>query len=171
MHNKSWIADNRIAVVGGRNVGDEYFGAGEEMNFVDLDFAMLGPIVRDISASFDKYWNSESAYPMETLDPEAVSDEALAALRERLASRTTGAEDSRYAIALRGDDVVKRMYAGEWPMQWSGKYQFVSDDPRKVTMKKRDVKRTSVGSALLPMIQGAQKSVHIVSPYFVPAMQ
>ncbi len=51
MHNKSWIADNRIAVVGGRNVGDEYFGAGDEMNFVDLDFAMLGPIVRDISAS------------------------------------------------------------------------------------------------------------------------
>ena len=52
MHNKSWIADNRIAVVGGRNVGDEYFGAGEEMNFVDLDFAMLGPVVRDVSANF-----------------------------------------------------------------------------------------------------------------------
>jgi putative cardiolipin synthase len=168
MHNKSWIADNRIAIVGGRNVGDEYFGAGEEMNFVDLDFAMLGPIVRDISASFDKYWNSPSAYPMETLDPDAVSDEALAILREKLASRTTGAEDSRYAVALRGDEVVKRMYAGDLPMQWSGKYQFVSDDPRKVTMKKRDVKRTSVVSALLPMIQGAQKSVHIVSPYFVP---
>ena len=168
MHNKSWIADNRIAVVGGRNVGDEYFGAGDEVNFVDLDFAMLGPIVRDISASFDKYWNSPSAYPMETLDPEAVSDEALAKLREKLASRTTGAEDSRYAVALRGDNVVKRMYAGDWPMQWSGKYQFVSDDPRKVTMKKKDVKRTSVGNALLPMIQGAGKSVHIISPYFVP---
>jgi hypothetical protein len=53
-------------------------------------------------------------------------------------------------------------------MQWSGKYQFVSDDPRKVTMKKKEVKRTSVGRALLPMIQGAQKSVRIISPYFVP---
>ena len=168
MHNKSWIADNRIAIVGGRNVGDEYFGAGDEMNFVDLDFAMLGPIVRDISASFDKYWNSPSAYPMETLDPDGVSEKALATLREKLAARTTGAEDSRYAVALRGDDVVKRMYAGDWPMQWSGKYEFVSDDPRKVTMKKKDVKRTSVGGTLLPMIQGAQKSVHIISPYFVP---
>ena len=85
MHNKSWIADNRIAVVGGRNVGDEYFGAGEDMNFVDLDFAMLGPIVRDVSATFDRYWNSASAYPMEMLDPEGVTDAALERLRGRLA--------------------------------------------------------------------------------------
>jgi cardiolipin synthase C len=47
MHNKSWIVDNRMAVVGGRNLGDEYFGASDEMNFVDLDFAMIGSIVRD----------------------------------------------------------------------------------------------------------------------------
>ncbi len=69
MHNKSWIADNRIAIVGGRNVGDEYFGASEEINFVDLDFAMLGPVVRDVSASFDRFWNSPSAYPMEVAGP------------------------------------------------------------------------------------------------------
>ena len=47
------------------------------MNFVDLDFAMLGPIVRDASAAFDKYWNCDSAYPIETLDPKSVNDEAL----------------------------------------------------------------------------------------------
>ena len=58
MHNKTWIADNRIAIVGGRNLGNEYFGASDEVNFVDLDFAMVGPIVRDASASFDRYWNS-----------------------------------------------------------------------------------------------------------------
>ena len=58
MHNKSWIADNRIALVGGRNLGDEYFAASDEVNFVDLDFAMVGPVVRDVSASFDRFWNS-----------------------------------------------------------------------------------------------------------------
>src|SRR4051794_20420047 len=58
MHNKSWIADNRIALVGGRNLGDEYFAASDEVNFVDLDFAMVGPVVRDVSASFDHFWNS-----------------------------------------------------------------------------------------------------------------
>lgn len=168
MHNKSWIADNRIAVVGGRNVGDEYFGAGEEMNFVDLDFAMIGPVVRDASDSFDRYWNSASAYPMEILDPDGVSEEALANLRRWLAKRTGDMETSAYAQALRGDDLVQRMLAGDWPLHWASKYEFVSDDPAKVTMKKRDVKRTHVGVALVPMIQAAESGITIVSPYFVP---
>jgi putative cardiolipin synthase len=168
MHNKSWIADNRIAIVGGRNVGDEYFGAGEEMNFIDLDFAMLGPIVRDASASFDKYWNSASAYPIEALDPEAVSDEALVKLRARLAEYLKEAESGHYAIALRGDDVVRKMIAGDWPMHWTAKYRFIADDPAKVTMKKRDAKRTRVGSALMPIVESAESSISIVSPYFVP---
>jgi len=168
MHNKSWIADNRIAVVGGRNVGDEYFGAGEEMNFVDLDFAMLGPIVRDVSATFDRFWNSPSAYPMEVLDPEGVNEAALGKLRKALAGRKADANESRYAVALRGDDRVRQMLSGEWPVQWSSKYQFVSDDPAKVTMKKRDVKRTHVGVALVPMLQAARERVAVISPYFVP---
>ena len=168
MHNKSWIADNRVAIVGGRNIGDEYFGAHEEMNFVDLDFAMLGPIVRDASAWFDKYWNSASAYPIETLDAEGVTEEALGKLRNRLKKYTSETGNSRYAAALRADDVVTRMIAGDWPMQWSAKYQFISDDPSKVTMTKRDAKRTPVGSALLPMVQNAESSIVIISPYFVP---
>ncbi len=168
MHNKSWIADNRVAIVGGRNIGDEYFGASDEVNFIDLDFAMLGPIVRDASASFDKYWNSVSAYPMEILDADGVSEAALGKLREKLVAKTKLAESSRYAVALRGDNVVKRMIAGDWPMEWSANYRFISDDPAKVTMKKRDAKRTQVGSALLPMVQAARTSVNIISPYFVP---
>ena len=168
MHNKSWIADNRIAVVGGRNVGDEYFGAGEDVNFVDLDFAMIGPVVREVSAAFDQYWNSPSAYPMETLDPGAVNDAALVKFRQKLGARLAGEERSRYAAALRADDVVRRMLAGDWPMRWSPKYEFVVDDPRKVTMKKGDPGRTQVGLALLPTLQSADSEVTVISPYFVP---
>ncbi len=51
------------------------------MNFVDLDFAMIGPVVRDISASFDRFWNSAQAWPMQTLDPDAVNEAALAKVR------------------------------------------------------------------------------------------
>ena len=92
MHNKSWIVDNRIAIVGGRNLGDEYFGASDEINFVDLDFAMVGPIVRDASASFDRYWNSPAAYPLALLAPEDVTAAALAsaARASRVASRRRG---------------------------------------------------------------------------------
>jgi putative cardiolipin synthase len=168
MHNKSWIADNRIAIVGGRNVGDEYFGAGEEVNFVDLDFAMLGPVVREVSAAFDRYWNSPSAYPMETLDPEGVNEAALARFRRELAAGAQRATGSRYADLLRGADLARQMLAGEWPMQWSGEWQFVADDPAKVTMKKRDIKRTHVGVALWPVLKDARERITIVSPYFVP---
>jgi putative cardiolipin synthase len=168
MHNKSWIADNRIALVGGRNIGDEYYGASEEVNFVDLDFAMVGPVVRDASASFDKYWNSPSAYPMELLDAESVSAPALEKLRSALASRLADAQNSRYANALRGDDAVKRLMAGDWPMQWAQTWRFVSDDPGKVTMKKKDAARTHVGAELLPMVQATETELSVISPYFVP---
>jgi putative cardiolipin synthase len=168
MHNKSWIADNRIAVVGGRNIGDEYFGASDDVNFVDLDFAMVGPVVREASASFDRYWNSPASYPIETLDPAAVTPDALTRLRDELRSHAAQAEESRYAQALRADDAIKRMVAGEWPMQWSDSYRFVSDDPRKVVMKERDAQTTHVGATLVPLIAAAQTRLSIISPYFVP---
>jgi putative cardiolipin synthase len=168
MHNKSWIADNRIAVVGGRNIGDEYFGAGEDVNFVDLDFAMIGPVVREASASFDRYWNSPATYPIETLDPAAVTVDALNRLREELRAHVAQAEQSRYAQALRGDDAIKRMVAGDWPMQWTNNFRFVSDDPLKVTMQKKDAQTTHVGATLVPLVAAAQTRFSVISPYFVP---
>jgi putative cardiolipin synthase len=168
MHNKSWIADNRIAVVGGRNIGDEYFGADDEMNFVDLDFAMIGPIVREASAAFDSYWNSPYAYPMELLDPAHVNVEALQRLRAELAERARAVAQSRYAAALRMDDAIKLLVEGRWPMEWASRYRFVADDPSKVTMKHRDAQRTQVGAALRETVDGLEHELTILSPYFVP---
>uniref|UniRef100_UPI0018EB3492 phospholipase D family protein n=1 Tax=Ralstonia sp. ASV6 TaxID=2795124 RepID=UPI0018EB3492 len=70
MHNKAFIADNALAVTGGRNLGAEYFTQNETTNFVDLDVLAAGPAVRQLSAAFDAYWNSEFAYPVEALAPE-----------------------------------------------------------------------------------------------------
>jgi putative cardiolipin synthase len=171
MHNKTWIADNRIAIAGGRNIGDEYFGASDEVNFVDLDFAMVGPVVRDASASFDKYWNSPSAYPIEILDPNAVSDDEVNKLRAKLAAAVRDAETSRYAQALASDDAIKRLIAGDWSMQWSAAYRFISDDPNKVTMQEYDAARTQVGATLAPVLAAMQKEANIISPYFVPGKE
>ena len=168
MHNKSWIADNRIALVGGRNIGDEYYGANDGVNFVDLDFAMIGPIVRDASASFDKYWNSTLVYPIELLDAASVTAAELDRLRAHLSSRARDAENSRYSTELRAGDAVKRLVAGDWPVQWSSKYTFVSDDPLKVTMTEQNAQRTHVGAALLPWVKAAKTDITIMSPYFVP---
>jgi putative cardiolipin synthase len=168
MHNKSWIADNRIALVGGRNIGNEYFGANDGVNFVDLDFAMIGPVVRDASASFDKYWNSALVYPIESLDAASVNAAELDRLRALLSSHAQDAANSRYATELRAGDAVKRLVAGDWPVQWVAKYTFVSDDPLKVTMTEQNAQRTHVGAALLPWVKSAQTDITIISPYFVP---
>lgn len=95
MHNKLFIADNAMAVTGGRNLGDAYFGHAESGNFVDLDVLAAGPVVQELSRSFDSYWNNERAYPV----PSLVTREELEALRER--SRATDA-NQRERIAGQG---------------------------------------------------------------------
>jgi len=169
MHNKSWIADNRIALVGGRNLGDEYFGASEEVNFVDLDFVMMGPVVRDVSAAFDRYWNSQAAYPVRLLTPKDVTPEALASLREQMAPVVEEGLRSRYAIALRADEDIRRLAAGDVPIEWASSYRFVADDPEKALGG--DQGESRVVGLLGPMVQSARRQANVISPYFVPGMQ
>jgi putative cardiolipin synthase len=168
MHNKTWIVDNRIAIVGGRNLGDEYFGASDEVNFVDLDFAMVGPIVREASASFDRYWNSPLAYPMALLAPESGTPEALQSLRDGLALRLGDAGKSRYAEELRQSDAVQRLIAGDWPMHWSPRFRFIADDPLKALGQDGGIAGSDVLATLAPVLEASQSKVTIISPYFVP---
>lgn len=79
MHNKLFLADNVLGVTGGRNLGDAYFGNALKGNFIDVDILAAGPIVQDLSRSFDSYWNNERAYPVQSL----VKREELKAIRER----------------------------------------------------------------------------------------
>ena len=67
MHNKSFTADNQVTIIGGRNIGDEYFGAAEGSLFVDLDVMAVGPIVHEVSNDFDRYWASASSYPLDRI--------------------------------------------------------------------------------------------------------
>ena len=167
MHNKTWIADNRIAIVGGRNLGDEYFGASEDVNFVDLDFAMVGPVVRDASASFDKYWNSRAVYPISVLNPGAVAPTMLENLRANADRVAKESGKSSYAELLNRDDAVERLLDGDWTMEWSSEFQFVSDDPLKAL--KADVRdKSNVLGVLAPVLRSAQHSETLISPYFVP---
>jgi putative cardiolipin synthase len=129
---------------------------------------MVGPVVRDASASFDRYWNSPSAYPMEMLDAEAVDAAALQRLRDDLVLHARLSESSRYAQALRDDATTQRLRSGDWPVEWSGNYRFIADDPLKISMKKRDAHRAAVSAVLLPKMRAARSALDIISPYFVP---
>jgi putative cardiolipin synthase len=93
MHNKLFIADNAMGVTGGRNLGDAYFGIAKTRNFVDMDVLAAGPIVQDMSHSFDSYWNNERAYPVQSL----VDRDELRQIRER-ALAADGAQSEREAV-------------------------------------------------------------------------
>ena len=90
MHNKLFIADNAMGIAGGRNLGDAYFGHDTSGNFVDLDVLAAGPIVKDLSRSFDSYWNNERAYPVQSL----ITRKELDALRASAAASVQEVEDT-----------------------------------------------------------------------------
>ena len=129
MHNKSFTADNQATIIGGRNVGDEYFGAAESLLFVDLDVIAVGPIVTEVSKDFDRYWACDSSYPLDRIvhpvDPAGVAEITSAATRvERDPAALT------YTSAIRDSPfvgvVVERRLDFEWAVA-----RMVSDDPAK----------------------------------------
>jgi putative cardiolipin synthase len=166
MHNKSWIADNRIALVGGRNLGDEYFDAHDGTNFVDLDFLMVGPVVEQASASFDRFWNSESNFPIAQLAPRLVNEQSLARVRLALEAATAELASSGYAEILREDPRVQELLAGETALHWTPSWTFVSDDPMKTTFEQDQ--RSAVLQVMRLAIDGAERELTLISPYFVP---
>ena len=84
MHNKLMVADNAAAIVGGRNIGDIYYGVNTIANYRDLDVLAAGPVVRDLSGVFDRYWNGASSVPIAAIVERAYGAADLDAIRVRL---------------------------------------------------------------------------------------
>ena len=170
MHNKAWIVDNRIAIVGGRNLGDEYFGASDLSNFADLDLVLAGPIVDQISASFDEYWNNPNAVPVDHFERKAPPPEALTQLLEDAKEYRRTAGESPYIAALR--DVQKRadMLAAQPPplKVRETEVELLVDDPAKIGVELSEGESSRVMEGLERTMQQAKREVLIVSAYFVP---
>ena len=97
MHNKSLTADNRASIIGGRNVGDEYFAANQEVNFGDMDALLFGPAVRQVSGQFDRYWNSELVFPLHLLNDEVVPEGDTSRASEQIDQAVEALEGTEYA--------------------------------------------------------------------------
>lgn len=167
MHNKLFVADNQLAVVGGRNLGDEYFWASDGTNFADMDLLAVGAVVTDVSSSFDQYWNSPWAYRIKRFlrgKPEAG---ALARLRARLEEDAAAAAESPYAKRLAQTDLVRYLGRGGLPIVWADA-RAVYDQPRKVTTTGAPDRAVHIGPLVWPVVDGAQSGLVIVSPYFIP---
>ena len=166
MHNKMFVADNQAGVVGGRNIGDEYFSAREGVNFADLDLLAVGPVVQDLSRSFDEYWNSEWAYPIEALHEKKPDPAALEKGREKLAAHRSAARDSEYAKRLRGSDLLTKLLARELPLVWA-LAQIVYDRPDKAGGEDKD-STIRLGPQLRSTVTEVRSELIISSPYFIP---
>lgn len=163
MHNKLWIADNAVAVIGSRNLGDEYFGAHPSANFTDAELLATGPIVSEMSAAFDAYWNSDSAVPLQAIGPLPEATEVRAALQERMRECGT----LPLCEWLQPDGSAAGLLAGEIALSW-GEARFTWDPPdgpknAPVTGIEHGSKDDDPAGAY------TQRELLIVSPYFIPS--
>lgn len=167
MHNKSFIADNSVAIVGGRNIGDAYFGARADINFGDMDIMSVGPVTRKISAVFDDYWNSALAFPIQALKKRQPTAEDLEKMRNFLAANRESVKNSAYARQLQESKFAQQVEAGRVPYIW-GEAEVLYDNPLKVINPEERRPPALVGHRLRTLIEEARSEVLVITPYFVP---
>jgi len=166
MHNKAMIVDNQLAIVGGRNLGDEYFSASPTLQFKDLDILAAGPIVRPISKSFDDYWSSDQAYPLSLLRRQKYDPQELDAARNDLRAHWHANADPYNAKPLNATPLAAQIAGDQLGLLW-GNARFFADSPQKVD----EPANAQIGKAmqeLVDQMKDAQHSVLAFSPYFVP---
>jgi putative cardiolipin synthase len=166
MHNKLFAADARAVIVGGRNIGDEYFDLDPRMNFRDLDVLAVGPVAADAVASFEEYWNSEWATPAAALGgrPPAAAD--LGALRARLAAHRESVRDSAYAGALE-DSLIAAQFASHSLALEFGTARVIADSPAKIGAAGTG-REDYLVERLREQAREARRELLVSSPYFVP---
>lgn len=166
MHNKSYIVDSNVAIVGGRNIGNGYFDAGRDTNFRDLDLIAIGPVVKEASHAFDEYWNSDAAYPVTAFRGKRANGYDLAKLRVDLTRDARAFAQSDYAQATL--EALPDGPTADRPGTWFwGPATLVADQPDKINATTDDPS-LRIGPQIKSMLDQAQQNVVLISPYFVP---
>ncbi|MEM1442593.1 MAG: phospholipase D family protein [Verrucomicrobiota bacterium] len=165
MHNQAFIVDNQLAVMGGRNIGNEYFGLGEKYNFVDLDVLTVGPVVPAASESFDLFWNSELSHPGEAFSPETgpeATGKVIADIHEWV--RTTDG-----ILAQSPFPRQRRDWSSRWHSlrsQWhTGTAALIDDAPTRAGDR---LEGRFVEQALAQISDPADEEILFASPYLIP---
>jgi cardiolipin synthase C len=162
MHNKLMVADNAAAIVGGRNIGDIYYGVNTIANYRDLDVLAAGPVVRDLSDVFDRYWNSSSTVPIAAIVDRAHGpadlDGILVRLREAIA-----AADYPYPIDQDLGQLVAQGAELRDNLVWAHGY-IVADDPESIAPGKES---DDVVAFIRERIAHLKQELLVESPYFV----
>src|SRR6185369_16663977 len=165
MHNKSFTVDGQVAIVGGRNIGDEYFDAHQEMSFVDLDVIAVGPVVSEIANDFERYWSSESARPAAKIlgrANAATVREVIAAAERALQQQPASVA---YINALQSCAFVTDLLPGTVDYRWADT-RLVSDDPAKGLGRHRP--HGTLLERLIDTLNIPTRELELISPYLVP---
>jgi putative cardiolipin synthase len=170
MHNKLFIADGVVAVMGGRNIADEYFTRSATNNFIDMDVFVVGSVVRQLASIFDAYWNSPQAYPVETIVGESVDRDAA---RRGFDHLVDDGEQMR-SLVLPPFDILgygpisDDLDSGRLELVWGTAVAF-ADQPGKVMATSAEMARSmSAQMNVMDRVKEAKSDVVISSPYFVP---
>jgi putative cardiolipin synthase len=159
MHNKMFIADNAMAVIGGRNIADEYFLLSSEANFVDMDAFLMGAVIAELSAIFDRYWNSEVVFPIdqigEKLGDKLARQKAFDATVASLPMSPLG--DPPDTDVLGYGPIAEELETGQLGLHWGIAHAF-ADPPEKLLSKNPRVAfETSVTNGVMMRVWQAKK--------------
>jgi putative cardiolipin synthase len=174
MHNKLLVADNSVALIGGRNIGNEYFQMDPETQVADDDVFAAGPIAAQLSATFDEYWNSEFAIPAEALGRKHGEAKELAEHREK---ERGGPAKQLQTLPTQGIDYVARiatgepyagMISGRLPLVWAHA-QVVCDSPDKKNVESGARAGRLMSRPVVKAAGAVQSELLMVTPYFIPA--
>jgi putative cardiolipin synthase len=164
MHNKSFVADNRIAVVGGRNIAVEYYQLETSGEFVDFDMLAVGPVVKEVSNQFDRYWNHELSVPLSAFYNED-DKEKIQASRVLLEQEMADAGQTIYAEAIQ-TPVLKKFNARE-ASPYIALARLITDDPDKLLQPVSDDQKI-VASEIRQALLDAESEIIFITPYFIP---
>jgi putative cardiolipin synthase len=172
MHNKNWIADGRFAVVGGRNIGDEYFGLDTDgaISFRDLDLALAGAPAAGAVEVFERYWASPLARPAAALSPYAAPPGGVEALRAEL-EEAAARPEAVTLLAPLAEAPTRRIRRGLTPVS-QGAVRVFADAPEKAKRglgaRKRARTAGGIAAEMADLLRQAKREARLISPYFVP---
>ncbi|AZG14542.1 phospholipase D family protein [Cupriavidus pauculus] len=168
MHNKSMTADNQLTIVGGRNIGDQYYGAADT-DFTDLDLLAGGPVVPQVSGVFDDFWNSEAVYPLSALATPLSGAEAATQqqkLRTYLDEHAVAMRATPYGKSVLETGIVQLIRENRLTA-YRGQATVIADRAAKVLHPPEDDSTHAIPQ-LVRFLEGAQHDLTLISPYFVP---
>ncbi len=165
MHNKSFIVDSAVAIVGGRNIASEYFELKDDGNFDDFEVLTTGPVVADVGESFDQFWNSRLSLPVEALGREPQPNR-LGVWRSAMEAVVSGQRTSAYGRAVQSE-LVEAVFNGQQPLI-AATATVASDRPEKLKVARGAEEELVVAVALGDAVVAAQREITVITPYFLP---